>query len=196
PSTTPPVSPTPTVTPTPTPRTIVVKLYPTYVAYAVQNLSTTIYGGATEVDVRSTTTGNPETNQRTFLQFSTAGVPPTATVVSATLRLYMFGAPAATGNYDAHRATATWAESTITWANQPAVAASASATTATGTTANVWLGWTVTSDTQGFVNGSLANYGWRLKDQVESSATDRLARFYSKEQTGVTQDPQLVVAYR
>lgn len=196
PTATPTPTPTPTVTPTPTPTPIVVTLYPAHDSYVDMNLSSTNYGGLTELHVRSTNTGNPDTNQRTFLQSSTAGIPPTATVVSATLRLYMFGAPTATRNYDAHRATATWAESTITWATQPAVAASASATTATGTTSNVWLEWTVTSDVQGFINGSLSNYGWRLKDQVESSATDHLAQFYSKEQTEVTQDPQLVVSYR
>lgn len=173
-----------------------VTLSPAGDSYVNQNSPTTNYGTATSLSVRSTTTGTPDTNQRTFIQFGLSSVPSSSTIQSARLRLYLYQAPAASRNYDAHRVTATWSETGITWNNQPGVAASATSTTATGITANSWIEWDVTSDVQAFVNASLTNYGWRIKDQTESDpAGDFSSLFRSKENTGAALDPQLVVDY-
>ena len=53
----------------------------------------------------------------------------------------------------------------------------------------------MTSDVQGFISGTYTNYGWRVRDQVESSATDRQSTFRTREYAGTTSDPQLVVIY-
>ena len=164
-------------------------------SYVDQNIPDTNYGTNTVIRVRSTTIGNPDHNQRTFARFDTSGIPPSATVVSATLRLFTYQAPTASRSYDASRVTASWGQGSITWNNQPAVAGSATSTVATGTANDVWLGWDVTADVQAFVNGGQANYGWRIKDQVESNPTDMEARIRSTEYTGTTYDPQLVVTY-
>jgi hypothetical protein len=69
----------------------------------------------------------------------------------------------------------------------------ASASVSTGTTNGVTLQWTLTSDVQGFVNGTFTNFGWMVRDSTESAAVAREGRFRSKESAGP--DPQLVITY-
>jgi hypothetical protein len=174
---------------------VVATIYPWSDSYVNENAPTNNYGADADVRVRSTTAGTPDTNYRSFAQFDTSSISTGAKVVSATLRLYMYQAPNTSRSYEAHGVTASWTETGIAWGNQPAVAASASATSATGTTSNVWVEWNVTSDVQSFANLTLTNSGWRIKDQTESSGTDYEARFYSRNNPGVANDPQLVVTY-
>jgi hypothetical protein len=153
--------------------------------------SATNYGAVTNLDVRSWATGN----RRAFVRFnvSTCSIPANALITSANLKLFMYSAPSANRTYAVHAVSASWTEPGITWANQPAVAASATATTSTGTTSNVTLGWTVTADVQAFVDGT-TNNGWRIRDQTESSTTSRLGQFRSREYGG-GQAPTLDVTY-
>ena len=150
------------------------------------------FGTATNLDVRSSSAGD----RRTFVQFSLTGcsIPATALVTAASLKLFMFAAPTATRTYDAHRVSASWTETGITWTNQPAVAATATASVATGTTSNVTLTWVVTSDVQAFLGGT-ANNGWRIKDLTENSATARTGQFRSAEFGTASQRPILEITY-
>ena len=132
------------------------------------------------------------TDKRSFLRFDLGCVPSTAEVRSATLRLVLATAPTSSRTYAAHRASASWAEGSITWNNQPGIGAS-SGTVATSTTSGVTLQWTVTSDVQAFVNGSETNNGWRIADSDESGILSSLeGRFGSSEGTG---GPQLEVVF-
>jgi len=193
PTATPTSTPTPTPTSTPTPTTVT--LTATADSYVDQNNASDNNGSDDSIRVRSTTSGNPDTNYRTFLQFNLASIPSGATIQSASLRLYLYDAPGASRTYEAHRVTASWAESTITWSNQPGAATSATATTSTGTSDNVTLAWSVAADVQVFVSGSQTNNGWRIKDETESGSSDREGRFRSKEYGTASQRPQLVVTY-
>jgi len=161
-----------------------------------QNKPNNNFGTATTLSVRSTTTGNPENNYRTLVRFNLSSLPSGATILSATLRLRMNQAPSASRSYDAYRVTASWSETTITWNNQPAVAAGATSTTDTGTTSDVWLEWNVTSDVQAFISGSQGNFGWRIKDQIESASGDFQSTFGSREATDTEHDPRLVIVYQ
>jgi hypothetical protein len=161
--------------------------------YASQSAPSSNFGTATTLNVRSSLTQN----MRAFVQFDLApcSIPANALVTGASLKLFLNSAPSASRTYDAHRVTSTWAEGTLTWANQPTVAAPATSSVATGTTSNVTLTWMVTSDVQAFLDGTASNFGWRIKDQTEDSATARTAQLRSAEFGTVSQRPILDLSY-
>lgn len=147
----------------------------------------TNFGGATQLHV-----SGGATDKRSFLRFDLSCIPSTAEIKSASLRLVLASAPSASRTYAAHRVSASWAEGSITFNNQPGVGAS-SGTVATGTTNGVTLQWTVTSDVQAFVNGSASNHGWRISDTDESGLiSSQEGRFGSREGSG---SPELVVVF-
>ncbi len=161
-------------------------------SYVNQSSTGSNFGTATTVSVRSSALAN----MRTFAQFSlsSCSIPANALITAANLKLFMNSAPAVTRTYDVHRVTASWSQSTVTWTNQPSVAAIATASVATGTTSSVTLTWNVTSDVQTFSDGT-ANYGWRIKDQTEDSATARTGQFRSTEYGTASQRPILDITY-
>ena len=148
----------------------------------------TNFGGATELHV-----SGGATDKRTFVRFNLAScLPSTAEIKSAKLRLTLSTAPGQSRTYAAHRVSASWAEGSITWNNQPAIGVS-SGTLATGTTNGVILEWTVTSDVQAFTNGTATNNGWRIADTDESGLlSSQEGRFGSREGTA---KPEVVVIY-
>ncbi len=154
----------------------------------------TNFGGVTPVQVESSQTLVP-TNKRSFVKFDLAScsIPVAAAVQSATLSVFLSSAPNQNRTWNINRVTAAWTESVITWSNQPASTGSTSVTT--GTTSNVTLQATVTSNVQSFVSGSLTNNGWRFSDSVEDSSTARNGQFRSREFGTVSQRPTLVVNY-
>lgn len=167
-------------------------------SYVDQDKENDNFGNKDYMKVSSSTQGQRQTNQRAFVRSDISSIPSGVTITSATLRLRLTGAPSSSRTYEVHRVSAPWLEldpGGLTWNNQPAVAGSATATTATGTTDGVWLKWTVTADVQAFVSGSAVNYGWRVKDVAEGSSQDYYARFATWEAAGTDDDPRLVVTY-
>lgn len=53
----------------------------------------------------------------------------------------------------------------------------------------------MTADIQGIVNGTYTDYGWRIKDPVESDTATKTARFNTRENSGTAYNPQLVITY-
>jgi hypothetical protein len=153
------------------------------------------FGTAVDLHVRSDVLGN----KRSFVRFdiTSCAIPSGADVTAATLRIFMRTAPSggASRTLAAHRVTASWGETTLTSNNPPAVAASATASTATGTVSGVTLPWTVLTDVQAFVAGSTANQGWRLSDSVESAAVSTQTVLGSRESATAGERPQLVIGY-
>ena len=162
-------------------------------SYADQATAGTNYGTATNLDVRSQSSSR---NRRTFVQLNlgACSIPANALITSASLKLFLYAAPTQSRTYEVHRVTGAWTETGVTWTNQPAVAASATSSVATGTTSNVTLTWTVTADVQAFVDGT-TNRGWRLIDQTESSGAARLGQFRSAEFGTASSRPVLEVTY-
>lgn len=162
-------------------------------SYVDQASAGTNFGTATTLNVQSRSGSR---NRRAFVQFSLAfcSIPANALITVASLKLFLSTAPTASRTYDAHRVTATWTEAAVNWTNQPAVAATATSSVATGTTANVTLTWGVTVDVQAFSDGT-ANNGWRLKDLTEDSATAYSSSFRSAEWTTAAQRPILEITY-
>ncbi len=160
----------------------------------------TNFGTATTLDVRSAVTlGLLPDDKRSFVRFnlSSCAIPTNARVDAATLTMFMSTAPSESRTYDLHRVTASWGETSVTWNNQPAVATLATGSIATGTTANVTRAWNVVSDVRTFVDGTVANNGWRIKDQVEGGLLGNAyeGRFSSREQATTTQRPTLAITY-
>ncbi|PYS45228.1 MAG: hypothetical protein DMG13_32550, partial [Acidobacteria bacterium] len=163
-----------------------------------QNQANTIQGGGTAVTL-SVASASGSKNKRTFLRFDLTGSGISGTVTNAKLRLLMTSSPNNSRTHNAHRVTASWAENTITWNNQPGVAASPTDAQSTGSANNTLLRWTLTADVNGFVNGSLINNGWRIGDSVEnSSGLNDAATYRSTEansSTDKTQGPVLLADY-
>jgi hypothetical protein len=156
----------------------------------------TNFGGVTPLQVESSQTlGLISTNKRSFVTFDLAScsIPAAAAVQSATLSVFLSSAPTQNRSWNIDRVTGAWTEGGITWSNQPA--STSSTTVATGTTSNVTLQATVTSDVQSFVSGSQTNNGWRFSDSAEDSATVRNGQFRSREFGTASQRPTLVVNY-
>ena len=154
------------------------------------------FGGVTPLQVESSQTiGLISTNKRSFVKFdlSSCSIPAAAAVQTATLSVFLSAAPNQSRTWNINRVTAAWTENAITWSNQPASTSSTSVVT--GTTANVTLQATVTSDVQSFVSGGLTNNGWRFSDSVENSSTVRNGKFPSREVGTPAQRPSLVVNY-
>ncbi len=174
--------------------------------------------GSPTLNFGSTTTmlisSSAAANQRLYLRFDltacTPAIPASALVRLATLRLYATILPAVCRTVDLFPATASWTEAAITWNNQPfgTTVNNPASGSRTGTfnigaiagcqnlTANAYIvGATVTSDVASFVAGSTTNFGWMLRDDVESSATARSTTFATKNLGTVGQAPQLVITY-
>jgi len=153
-------------------------------------------------------------NRRLYIRFDLTqcnpAIPSTATVRLATLRMYVSALPVLCRTVDVFRVTATWTESAITWNNQPfgtainnPASGSAVDTFGVGTpvgcenrTANVYTtGGVVTSTVASFVAGTLTNFGWMLRDDVEGSATAYTQTYSAKDLGTAAQAPQLVITY-
>lgn len=159
--------------------------------YASSLLAPSNFGGETTLRVRSDLLDN----RRSFVRFdigSCSGIS-SAEIKSATLRLRLSVAPPTSRTYAAHRITAAWTETGLTWNNQPAVGASPTSSAATGTTSNVTLAWDVTADVAAFVAGTATNNGWRVNDQTESALAAAEGTFSSRE--AASGRPELEIVY-
>ena len=138
---------------------------------------------------------------RALLRFDTGqcdpAIPADALVHAATLTLTTSSVMGGgSRSYELWRTAGAWGEST-TWAGQPTVAATstASTTVALGTLAGTAVGWSVVGDVQAFVAGDADNHGWRLSDAVEGVTpllSSQLA-FHSREAASAT--PRLTITY-
>lgn len=148
----------------------------------------TNYGTATDLPVE-----NGNRRKRTFVRFDVAScVPAGARILTAQLALYLVDAPSADRTWELHRVTGAWTETGITFANQPGVAAAATAALATGTTDGVWTAWDVLADVQAFADGT-TNDGWRVWDQNDGQNPARGGAFSSREAAANT--PGLAVTF-
>lgn len=175
-------------------------------AYVRQDSSANNFGVATDLSIQSRSARNWRAFVRFDLTKCSPAVPAGSTVKVATLRLYVYDDPPSTRSYEARRVVTPcpeglatcWGQTTLTWNNQPAAAATATSTVSVCTGAacnNKYYNWPVTADVQGFVAGTASNYGWRIGDSVEGDASGILMRFRSRENNSVVTAPQLVITY-
>jgi hypothetical protein len=147
------------------------------------------FGTAATLGVRSDALGN----RRSFVLFDLTACPDFANARVTSATIYLFATTAAASRtYDAHRVAASWSETAVTWNVQPAVAASATGSTAT---AAGEMSWSVAADVSSFVAGSATNFGWRIADRTESAAVAQTSTFASREDGTPSRRPRLQVAY-
>jgi hypothetical protein len=130
--------------------------------YVDQNAPTSSFGsGATLSHIPS---GDAPKERWTFVRFdlTSCNIPSTGGADSATMTIRLTNAPTTSFNYDLTRVLSSWS-GTLTWNGAQSLSYAGSATTssASGTSNNTTISFTVTSDVDAFIQGT-ANYGWRL----------------------------------
>ncbi len=153
-------------------------------AYVYLNSPDSNYGtGDVFVDGKDT--------KRGLYTFDLSSIPSGATIQSATLSLY---ATTVIRSYavEAHGATSTWSESSVTWNTQPSF--DSTATSSVVTVASQFNNWTVTSDVQYFVDNLAQNHGWALKYANEGRYAPRSTVLKDKG-AAPSQQPKLYVTY-
>ncbi len=153
------------------------------------------FGAEETLSVRSETLAN----RRAFVRFdlSPCSIPPAATVMGAELRLVVTAAPVSSRTHVVHRVAETWDEAT-TWNTQPEIAATVSASAATGTTAGATVTWTsptLLGDVQGWVDGTIANDGWRIADASENAVVAAEVGYGASGHATATSRPEIFVTY-
>jgi hypothetical protein len=184
-------------------------------AYVDSFLTTTNFGLAPTVNVASGSTLLFAPIRRGYVRFDLGAcsprIPATATILAATLRLFVTSIASTCRTYDLFEATAPWSETTITWANQPA-GTSPNVPPSTSRIASISIGsgagctvqqtgtvvsLPVTSSVAAFVAGLRQNNGWLLRDDQEAPLlTSAETDFAAKEMGVAAEAPELVVTYR
>jgi hypothetical protein len=163
-------------------------------SYVNKALATTNFGTGTTLLVNADSTTTERAIVRFDLSSCSPAIPSDALVQTANLQLTIAVAALATRTYALRRATASWAESTVTWNLQPAVAsATASTTISLGSLTGTVVEWTATSDVQAYVTGSATDLGWRVSDSNEGIVLGTPLTVGSRE--AATGQPKLVVTY-
>ena len=133
---------------------------------------------------------------RGYLQFDVSSMPTDAVIINADLKLYQYQTIGTEGFFiGLHQVTESWEENLITWNNQPEYLPSPESTVTITVGATAWLSWNITSLLQGWVDGSIINYGILLKDTDEPMG-DTFIRCYTSDYiTNPNQCPKLEVTY-
>lgn len=151
------------------------------------------YGSSPIIDAGNFASG---TIVRTYIQFDSSSVPVNARVIDADLWLYQYTTPGAE-NYiiDLHRVTSEWQEGTITWNLQPNYSTETEFSTNITAGAVTWKIWDIDNLVQGWLNGTISNYGMALIDTDETSF-NTIVYFHSSDYTvDTTKRPKLVISY-
>ena len=133
---------------------------------------------------------------RTYIKFDLSTVPANARITDADLRLYQhdtFGSDNFTiGLYNV---TGDWDESTITWNLQPTSSTDAEITNNITAGATTWKSWDIDTLVQGWLDGTITNYGMMLKD-TEETLVSTVTYFYTSDYTtDTTLRPKLEIDY-
>jgi hypothetical protein len=163
-------------------------------AQAPPSADTFVSSAFSKTNFGSVGTMNVGPGSTSYVQFNLSGIPTGATVTKATLRLYV-DLVISNGSFDVYQVNKSWSESTITYNNQP-LPLGTSATgghpaSITSSSFSQFLLIDVTSLVQGWVGGTIPNYGVALALPSGSAAN-----FYldSKESLLTANGPQLVIA--
>lgn len=112
--------------------------------------------------------------------FPSAAIPAGATVLSATLDLFLTSSeqPAPPTPYAAYRLTSPWTEVGTAWSSQPGFDPVPVATLSFGSEVGLFKSWDVTGLVAAWQSGLLPNFGVMIRSGNET--TDNVARFVSR----------------
>ncbi|MFZ2331205.1 MAG: DNRLRE domain-containing protein, partial [Atribacterota bacterium] len=134
---------------------------------------------------------------RAYLQFDLSAIPANAEVIEAKLKLYQYDY-FVSGSFSigVYRVLDNWAESTITWDNQPdSDLTNFGSITISSSTVGKWREWNIRNWVQGWLDGSFENNGILLKATSETTIEAR-GYFYSSDYTDdTTKRPKLEIKY-
>ena len=133
-------------------------------------------------------------NYRSLVHFDLSSLPAGVTIESTILYLHKTNIIGDDRTHNAHRVTADWTETGVTWNNQPSYDSTATDSVSTGSAYETWVEWNVTSDVQLFVDGT-QNYGWLIKDAVEDIGFPPRGWDYYSREKGDYRRPKLEVTY-
>jgi hypothetical protein len=133
---------------------------------------------------------------RTYIEFDLSSIPADVRITDADLKLYQYNT-IGPDNFiiGLHKVTSNWDESTITWNLQPTSSTDAEITSNITVGAITWKSWDIDTLLQGWLDGTISNYGMMLKDTDESSA-NTIAYFWTSDYTtDTTKRPILEIDY-
>ena len=132
-------------------------------------------------------------NTVTFVQFNLSGIPSGASVSKASLRLYV-DAVATAGKFDVYNVTSSWNENTVTYNTKPTIGNSVSQNgpfSVSTSSFNQFVLVDITTEVQGWLNGSIPNNGVAIQLTGGSSGS---FSFDSKESLLTGNGPELEIA--
>jgi hypothetical protein len=149
-------------------------------SWADQNNTSQNNGTATTLAVLS----QNNKNRRAFVNFSLPATPTECSVTAASLQIY---AQTVQGSrtINAYQAAASWTETGVTWANQPATSGSAASTS----NSSGYESWNVLTEVTSMLSGS--NNGFIIEDSAENGAN--VGQTYQSREN--TNPPKLVLTY-
>ena len=131
-------------------------------------------------------------NNTILIRFDVNGVS-ASNIQRASIKLYFYneysGAPLAGRVLCVKRIMQGWDENLVTYDSMPSLAGQPTSCL-TMPTSFGWVEFDVTQDVIGYLNGSLANYGWAI---YLNESIDALGYFHSKEYSDPARHPQLVI---
>ena len=133
---------------------------------------------------------------RMYIEFDLSSVPANARVFDADLKLYQFNT-LGTDDFTIglYRVTSDWEEGTIDWDPQPTSSTDAEVTNNINAGAITWESWDMDTLVQGWLEGTITNYGMVLKD-IDESSVNTIAYFYTSDYiTDTTKCPKLEIDY-
>ena len=133
---------------------------------------------------------------RSYIEFKPLTIPANARVVYANLKLYQY-ATFGTDNFTIglYKITGDWDESTITWNLQPTSSTDAEITINITAGVTTWKSWDIVALVQGWLDGTINNYGVVLKDTDESSVDTYISFYTSDYPIDTTKRPKLEIVY-
>lgn len=144
------------------------------------------------------TSGNNATSDcRAYVQFDLSGIPDTAVVTMARVGLWEDQADvsAISGPVGVYQVTSDWDDETLTWVTMPTAAASpVDQVIVMAPPIHAFVYWDIKDLTQGWVDGSVDNYGVMFAD-VDESTSEGWKWFHSAQSPSTERHPTLVVTY-
>ena len=160
----------------------------------------TTYGTHQQLFILSGTHSGSPTLYRSFMTFDLSSIPANAVIISAELYLYAYGDHSQTsGSNDGrvHALNAAWAESTLTWNNQPGFTTSSTdpvlVASTVGGSNSPGLDYVV--DVSALVRNQVGLNEMSFVMKLSTESGYRKLHFWSKEYTTSGKRPKLVVTY-